>query len=124
MQLDHIIIRVNDLAESLRFYTEILGLASDGKQDPFERIRVTPDLLLLLAPFGTSGDEHYAFSMGRRDFEATFGRIREAGLDYGDSFHSVGNMQGPGEESGARGLGKSLYCFDPNHHLIEIRTYE
>ena len=45
-------------------------------------------------------------------------------IDYGDSFHTVGNMQGPGDEDGARGPGKALYLFDPNKHLIEIRYYE
>lgn len=42
----------------------------------------------------------------------------------GDSFAAVGNMQGPGDEEGARGRGASLYLFEPNEHLIEIRHYE
>jgi len=33
-------------------------------------------------------------------------------------------MRGPGEEPGARGIGKALYFFDPSRHLIEIRCYE
>jgi hypothetical protein len=37
--------------------------------------------------------------------------------------HAVGNMQGPGEEDGARGAGQAVYFFDPNQHLIEIRYY-
>jgi len=52
-----------------------------------------------------------------------FSRIKDAGISYGDSFHAVGNMQGPGEEDGAHGVAPSLYCFDPNQHLIEIRHY-
>jgi hypothetical protein len=32
-------------------------------------------------------------------------------------------MKGPGEESGARGNGQAVYIFDPNRHLIEIRSY-
>ncbi len=62
--------------------------------------------------------------MPRKEFEEVFLRVREAGIEFGDSFHSVGNMKGPGEESGARGPGASLYLFDPNKHLIEIRHYE
>jgi catechol 2,3-dioxygenase-like lactoylglutathione lyase family enzyme len=122
--LDHLILRVNACEESVQFYTEILGLAYEGEREPFSVIRVTPDFTLQLAPWGTEGGEHLAFAMTRGEFEAVFGRIRAAGIEFGDSFHSVGNMKGPGEEPGARGPGKSLYCFDPSRHLIEIRYYE
>ncbi len=124
ISLDHLILRVNAREESVRFYTEILGLSYEGEREPFSVVRVTPELTLQLAPWGTEGGEHLAFAMTREEFEAAFGRIRAAGIEFGDSFHSVGNMKGPGEESGARGPGRSLYCFDPSRHLIEIRHYE
>jgi catechol 2,3-dioxygenase-like lactoylglutathione lyase family enzyme len=73
---------------------------------------------------GTTGGEHLAFSMAPAEFEAVFGRIRVAGVPYGDSFHDVGNGRGPGRELGSHGLGASLYFFDPNQHLIEIRHYD
>ena len=66
---------------------------------------------------------HLAFAMTRAEFDVTFARIRAAEIPYGDSFHSVGNMQGPGEEAGSRGPGKAVYLNDPNEHLIEIRHY-
>jgi len=122
--LDHVILRVNAREESVRFYTEILGLSYEGEREPFSVVRVTPELTLQLAPWGTEGGEHLAFAMTREEFEAAFERIRAAGIEFGDSFHSVGNMKGPGEESGARGPGRSLYFFDPSRHLIEIRHYE
>ena len=124
INLDHLILRVNAREQSVQFYTEILGLVYEGEREPFSVIRVTPDFTLQLAPWGTEGGEHLAFAMTREEFEAAFGRIRAAGIEFGDSFHSVGNMKGPGEESGARGPGRSLYCFDPSRHLIEIRHYE
>jgi catechol 2,3-dioxygenase-like lactoylglutathione lyase family enzyme len=124
VRLDHLILPVNDLDESVEFYTAILGLGNDGVREPFSIIRVTPDFTLQLAPWGTQGGEHLAFAMERREFDEVFDRVRQAGIDYGDSFHAVGNMQGPGDEHGARGLGKSLYFFDPSRHLIEIRYYE
>ena len=62
--------------------------------------------------------------MNREDFEMIFARIRDKGIPYGDSFHSVGNNLGPGRENGARGPGPTVYVKDPNLHLIEIRTYE
>jgi len=124
MLLDHLILHVNDVEESSRFYTEILGLTNDGERDPFTVVRVTSDFTIQLAPWGTKGGEHLAFAMPRIEFEEVFRRVRERGIEFGDSFHSVGNMEGPGVEDGARGPGASLYLFDPNKHLIEIRHYE
>jgi catechol 2,3-dioxygenase-like lactoylglutathione lyase family enzyme len=117
------ILPVNDAKESIEFYKSILGFGYEGDDGPFSVLRVTPDLTLQLAPWGSEGGVHLAFAMEIAEFDATFARVRDAGIDYGDSFHSVGNMQGPGDESGARGDGKAVYFFDPNKHLIEIRNY-
>jgi catechol 2,3-dioxygenase-like lactoylglutathione lyase family enzyme len=124
MLLDHLILQVNELGESQRFYTDVLGLRYEGEDGPFAVLRVTPDLTLQLAPWGTTGGEHLAFAMPRQEFEAVFARVQDAGVEFGDSFHAVGNGQGPGEETGARGPGASIYFYDPNKHLIEIRHYE
>jgi catechol 2,3-dioxygenase-like lactoylglutathione lyase family enzyme len=124
MRLDHLILHVNDIDESSRFFVEILGLTNEGTREPFTVIRVSDDFTILLAPWRTQGGEHLAFAMSRAEFDAVFERVRAAGIEFGDSFHSVGNMQGPGQEDGARGPGASLYLLDPNKHLIEIRFYE
>jgi catechol 2,3-dioxygenase-like lactoylglutathione lyase family enzyme len=124
LDLDHLILAVNDRDETLAFYTTILGLHHDGEAPPFSVLRVTDRLTLQIAPWGTGGGEHLAFAMSRAEFDDVFARVRAAGIPYGDSFHAVGNMQGPGDEPGARGPGKALYFFDPSKHLIEIRHYE
>ena len=124
LQLDHLILTVNDRDKSIEFYTRILGLTYEGQREPFSVIRVTPDLILQLAPWGTKGGQHFAFSVTRGEFDAILRRIRAAGLEYGDSFESVGNMQGPGEAAGAKGLSKSVYLFDPSRHLIEVTYYD
>jgi catechol 2,3-dioxygenase-like lactoylglutathione lyase family enzyme len=118
------VLSINDRAESVSFYTDILGLTYEGEREPFSVLRVTPEFTLQLAPWGTSGGEHLAFTMSPTEFDDTFGRIREAGIAFGDSFHDVGNMRGPGMEEGAQGPGKAVYIFDPNKHLIEIRHYD
>jgi catechol 2,3-dioxygenase-like lactoylglutathione lyase family enzyme len=125
--LDHLILNVNDVEESVRFYTEVLGLTHEGKSEPFTVIRVSADSLILLGPWKTEGGEHLAFAMPRAEFEDVCRRVRESGIPFGDAFHSVGNMQGPHQESqkgGARGRATSLYFLDPNKHMIEIRHYE
>ena len=124
MELDHLILPVNDRDESVQFFTDVLDFRCEGESGPFTVVRVSPGLTLQLAPWGTTGGQHLAFSMSRAEFDATFSRIRAAEIPYGDSFHDVGNMRGPGHEDGARGPAPSLYVFDPNQHLIEIRHYD
>ena len=124
IELDHIILAVNDRAESIAFYTGVLGLAHEGERDPFSLLRVTPGFVIQIAPWGTAGGQHLAFAMSKREFVEAFDRLQAANIAYGDSFATVGNMQGPGEEPAARGPGQAVYFFDPNQHLLEIRHYE
>lgn len=123
-QLDHIILKVNDLDASIRFYTRIMGFTNAGPDGPFTVIRCGKDFQIQLAPWGTPGYEHYAFSVSKREFDETFQRLKDNGIDYGPTFDSVGSNEGPGVESGAKGNAPTLYFNDPNKHLIEIRTYE
>ena len=122
--LDHLILKVNELDVSVRFYTDIMGFVDEGRDGPFTVLRAGPDCVLQLAPWGTPGFEHYAFAVTGEEFDALFARVQAAGLGYGPTFDSVGTNVGPGEESGARGRAPTLYFNDPNRHLIEIRTYQ
>jgi len=122
--LDHIILKVNDLAVSVTFYTEVLGFTAEGTDGPFTILRVGPECQLQLAPWGTPGFEHYAFAVSKAEFSEIFTRIKAAGIAYGPTFDSVGVNTKPGEEEGARGFAPTLYFNDPNKHLLEIRTYE
>ena len=99
IQLDHMILAVNDREKSIEFYAGILGLKYEGDREPFSILRVTPDFTLQLAGWGTKGGEHLAFAMSRREFDEVFRRIIDAKIEYGDDFHSVGNMRGPGDET-------------------------
>lgn len=121
IELDHLILAVNDAAASVAFYQRVLGLGHEGTRGPFEVLRVTPDLVLQLAPWGTPGGQHLAFTLDPAAFDAAFARLRADGIPYGDSFHDVGNMKGPGREGGARGEEPAIYFLDPSGHLLEIR---
>ena len=122
--IDHLILNVNDVPASVDFYVKVLGFELEGEDGPFTVIRVNEEFTLQLAPWGTGGNEHLAFALSREAFDNAFARVKEKGIPYGDSYHSVGNNLGPGVESGARGPAPTLYMNDPNNHLIEIRTYE
>jgi catechol 2,3-dioxygenase-like lactoylglutathione lyase family enzyme len=121
--LDHIIVPVGDIEASKHFYTEVMGFGDEGQDGPFTVVRVSDDLTLQLAPWGTEGGMHLAFALSPDEFAATFDRIRATGVAYGDTFHDAANMRGPGEELGAQGLGPTVYLFDPSQHLVEIRHY-
>jgi len=121
--LDHIILKVNDLAASVAFYTQVLGFTLQGQDGPFTVLRAGPECQLQLAPWGTPGFEHYAFAVSSEEFGQIFARIKAAGMAHGPTFDSVGTNTGPGEESGAHGPAPTLYFNDPNQHLLEIRAY-
>ena len=121
---DHTIVRVNDLEESVAFWVEYLGLVDAGRDGPFAVLRIDEGSQVQLAPWGTEGHEHFAFAMDAETFDRCFEKLRSAGVPYGDRFDAATNMQGPGEETGARGPGRTVYFFDPNRHLLEIRCYD
>ena len=98
----------------------MLGFEHAGLDGPFTVIRVGEKFQMQLAPWGTQGFEHYAFAVSEREFDEIFSRVKQAGIDYGPTFDSVGANLGPG----ARGEAPTVYFNDPNNHLIEIRTYD
>ena len=124
IKLDHTIISVNDIEETLSFWSKVFGFQSEGQSGPFTVMRITTDLTFQFAPWGTKGGSHFAFALPKAEFEMVFQTLKENEIPYGDSFHNVGNQQGPGQEDGARGIGKAIYFNDPNKHLLEIRTYD
>ena len=121
--IDHLMLKVSDMPASVYFYVNVLGFAHEGEDGHFTVIRVSDDFTLQLAHWGTKGNEHLAFAMSSEAFDNTFAQVKERGIPYGDSFHSVGNNVGPGVETGAKGPAPTVYMNDPNNHLIEIRTY-
>ena len=123
--LDHTILEVHDLAESLSFYQDVVGLEYKGKDGPFEGLLITPDLALeLYDEWPVAGSRHLAFAMDRATFDATFERLRSTGTPYGDGPSQTDNMKGPGSSSGVHGSTESVYFKDPNGHILEILTYD
>lgn len=124
MSIDHLILKVNDLEQSVAFYRDVLGFVVECVDGPFTILRVSPDFQIQLAPYGTAGMEHYAFALSRVEFDQVIARLEASGIPRGPTFNSVGKQSGVGRESGARGLAATVYFNDPNNHLLEIRTYE
>src|SRR5262245_4419782 len=98
--IDHLILKVNDLAASVDVCVNIRGFHVEGPREPFTMIRVNEDFVLQLAPWGMNGYEHLTFALPRKDVNEVFMRLKERGREFGDSFDSVGNNSGPGVEVG------------------------
>lgn len=122
--LDHTILEVIDLTESVAFYRDVVGLESRGRDGPFEVMLITQDLALDLWEQPEPASRHLAIGMDRVTFDATFDRIRSSGTTYGDSPSTPDSMSGPGRSSGVHGETDSVYFHDPSGHILEILTYE
>ena len=121
--LDHTIVPVRDRKEAVEFYTRIFGFKDLGEVGPFLAVRVNDTFNLDFLDADDFRSIHYAFAMGTEEFEASFARIREAGIPYGDSPYDQENMKGPGMSIGAKGQGKAVYFKDPSGHVLEIKAY-
>jgi catechol 2,3-dioxygenase-like lactoylglutathione lyase family enzyme len=124
MFLDHTILEVTDLAESVVFYRDVVGLEHRGPSGSFEVMLITPDLALDLWEQPEPASRHLAIGMDRPTFQSTFDRIRASGTPYGDGPSTPDNMTGPGRSSGVHGETDSVYFRDLSGHLLEILTYD
>lgn len=75
--LDHIIMKVNDLEASVAFYTGVLGFTAEGTDGPFTVLRAGPDFQNQMAPWDTSGFDHYAFAVSKVDFDGILGGSKQ-----------------------------------------------
>jgi catechol 2,3-dioxygenase-like lactoylglutathione lyase family enzyme len=85
IRLDHTILEVHDLEASASFYRDIVGLDYEGRRGPFEAFLISADTALdLYDEWPVVGSRHLAFWMDRPTFDATFERIKDSGITYGD----------------------------------------
>jgi catechol 2,3-dioxygenase-like lactoylglutathione lyase family enzyme len=119
VELNHTIVAAREKKAAAGFFARILGLEVGAPLGPFVPVGtgngVTLDFM------DTDADEiapqHYAFLVSDGEFDAIFGRIREAGIAfYADPAH---------QEAGRinhRDGGRGAYFDDPNGHNLEILT--
>ena len=119
VELNHTIVAAREKKAAADFFARILGLEVGAPLGPFVPVGtgngVTLDFM------DTDADEiapqHYAFLVSDGEFDAIFGRIREAGIAfYADPAH---------QEAGRinhRDGGRGAYFDDPNGHNLEILT--
>ncbi|MGI5353071.1 VOC family protein [Streptomyces sp. CA-250714] len=119
IQLNHTIVYASDKRRSAEFLAGLLGLQVRPQYGPFLPVVTANDVALDFADAGENPvtPQHYAFLVSEEEFDAVFGRIKEAGLTY---YADPGRTR-PGEINHNDG-GRGVYWTDPDGHVLEIIT--
>jgi len=124
--LDHIVLRVRDLEQSLRFYTNALDGSVERRIDALGLIQVRLgasliDLVPVESPLGKLGGaapgkdarnlDHFALQITPFDESALRAHLLAHGVEPGDV----------GLRYGAEGNGPSMYVRDPDGNTVELK---
>jgi glyoxylase I family protein len=124
-EIDHVVIRVADLQTVTRFYCDVLGCSVEKEQRDIGLIQLRAgrsliDLLKVGARIdrpdsGTPGEgrnmDHLCLRVEGFDGEALKAYLGERGVRIGEL----------GVRYGADGFGPSLYLFDPEGNMVELK---
>jgi len=127
-EMDHIVLRNKDVEVSLRFYTEVLGLQAERVDEwragevRFPSARINADTIIDFfgtdqEPIGKEGDknqDHYCMVIEPTDMEELKSKFEAMGVEI---------QAGPGKRWGSHGDGISLYIYDPDDNVVELRHY-
>jgi catechol 2,3-dioxygenase-like lactoylglutathione lyase family enzyme len=119
VELNHTIVAARDRHAAADFVARILGLKVGEPLGPFVPVETSNGVTLDFMDSRSDRiiGQHYAFLVSEEDFDAIFGRIKEAGI----SFYADPEHQGAGRINQRDG-GRGLYFDDPNGHNLEILT--
>lgn len=117
--LDHIVLNVADVERSLAWYTGELGLGGERVEEwrngkaPFPSVRVdeTTVIDLVAAPRTGENVNHVCLV------------IEPDGIDDLVNSGRFEVLEGPVERWGAQGVATSVYLWDPDQNLVELRHY-
>jgi|SRR4030095_15098098 catechol 2,3-dioxygenase-like lactoylglutathione lyase family enzyme len=115
--LNHTIVPAHDKQAAARLFAQLFGLAYEGLGEHFAPVKVNDTLTFLFDDDTEFESHHYAFHVSDAEFEAIFGRVRQAGLTYGSAPWSVDDGK-----LNAWGGGKGVYFRVPDGHLLELMT--
>jgi glyoxylase I family protein len=125
-EIDHVVLRAIDMDAMQRFYCEVLGCHEERRQDRIGlvQLRAGTSLIDLVAVDGTLG-RHGGAAPGREghnmdhlclrvvdyDEAAILEHLKAHGVRIGES----------GSRYGAQGEGPSIYLYDPQGNMIELK---
>lgn len=124
-EIDHVVIRVTELDGIARFYCDVLGCSVEKEQRDLGLVQLRAgrsliDLLQVGAKIdrpdsGTPGTgrnlDHLCLRVEAFDADALKAHLTERGVRVGEL----------GVRYGADGFGPSLYLFDPEGNMVELK---
>ena len=127
-EMDHIVLRVKDVETSLRFYTDVLGLQPERIEQwrsgevRFPSARLNADTIIDFfasdqIPSGrddVKNQDHFCMVIDKTDMDQLKADFEAIGVDI---------QAGPGKRWGSHGDGISLYVYDPDDNVVELRHY-
>jgi glyoxylase I family protein len=125
-QLDHLVLRVRDVAAMQAFYCDVLGCGVERRQDAIGLLQLRAgtsliDLVSLDGKLGRMGGagpgaegrnvDHFCLRIEPFDHDALLAHLQAHGVRIGEF----------GARYGAEGEGPSQYLFDPEGNLVELK---
>jgi catechol 2,3-dioxygenase-like lactoylglutathione lyase family enzyme len=125
-EIDHIVLRVVDLARMLRFYGDVLGCREVRRQDEIGLVQLRAgssmvDLIPISGKLGAAGGaapgregrnvDHFCFRVEPFDEAAIRAHLAAHGIEAGPA----------ASRFGAEGEGPSIYLEDPEGNMIELK---
>lgn len=124
--IDHIVLRARDAEALIRFYTDVLGLTVERRQDAIGLVQLRAGSSLidivgvdgLLGRMGGAGPgaegrnlDHFCLTVAGFDLQAVRAHLLAHGVEVGED----------GLRYGAGGEGLSIYLKDPEGNGVELR---
>ncbi len=127
-EMDHIVLRNRDVEVSLKFYTEVLGMKAERVEQwrageiRFPSARINADTIIdffgsdqePIAKDGVKNQDHFCMVIEPTDMEELKAKFEAMGVEI---------QAGPGKRWGSHGDGISLYIYDPDENVVELRHY-
>ena len=124
--LDHVVLRVADLARAVAFYTDVLGCGEERRLDALGLVQLRAgsslvDLVDLSGPLGKLGGpgpgeggrnvDHFCLRIDPFDEPALRAHLEAHGVEPGEV----------GQRYGADGTGPSMYIRDSDGNVVELK---
>jgi len=115
-RIDHVVLRVRDLAAMVRFYEQALGFAVERRLDRLSLVQMRAgasllDLVEKERPKEGGNLDHVCFRIEPFDRDAIAAQLSPLGIAVGETV----------ERYGAEGTGPSIYFHDPEGNEIELK---
>ena len=115
-RIDHVVLRVRDLAGMVHFYEQALGFKVERRVERIQLVQLRAgasmlDLVERERPQGGGNMDHLCFRIEPFDRDAIVSQLSRLGIAVGETV----------ERNGAEGNGPSVYFDDPEGNQIELK---